>query len=132
MHDVGARLDTFPKRDRLARLTRVATLLHQHAPRGLTALELAHRIDVSVRTVYRDLRAIEQELGFPVWQEEGRWLIGKGDFLPPLKLTPLEAVTLFLSARLVARYADRKDPYIVGAFRKLADALPSSVANHVA
>jgi len=41
-------------------------------------------------------------------------------------------VTLFLSARLVARYADRKDPYIVGAFRKLADALPPSVANHVA
>ena len=28
---------------------------------------------MSRRTVYRDLRAIEQEIEVPVWSENGRW-----------------------------------------------------------
>ena len=34
----------FSKRDRAARLTRVATLLYQHRPYGLTVREIARRI----------------------------------------------------------------------------------------
>ena len=53
------------KRDRLARLTRVVALLRAH-PDGMTTQEIARRVDVSVRTVYRDLNAIEGELGIAV------------------------------------------------------------------
>ncbi len=121
----------FAKRDRAARLTRVATLLYQHRPYGLTAKDIARRIDVTVRTAYRDLHAIETELGIPVWEDKGRWVAEQGAFLPPLKLTLLEAVTLFLSARLMARHADKKDPHVLSAFGKLASVLPAPVAAHV-
>ena len=80
--------DSVGKRDRLARLTRVVALLRAH-PDGMT-----HRGDrrresaMSVRTVYRDLNAIEGEIGMPVWSEGGRWGIDATKaFLPPLKLT---------------------------------------------
>ena len=123
--------ERFTKRDRAARLTRVATLLYQHRPYGLTAREIARRIDVNVRTAYRDLRAIETELGVPVWEENGRWVTEQSAFLPPLKLTLLEALTLFLSSRLMARHADKKDPHLQSAFGKLASVLPAPVAAHL-
>src|SRR6266851_1500192 len=123
--------DRFLKRDRAARLTRVATLLYQYRPRGLTAQEIARRVNVNVRTAYRDLHAIEAELGVAVCEEAGRWVCEQNDFLPPLKLTLLEAVTLFLSARLMARYADKKDPHMFSAFGKLASVLPAPLAAHV-
>jgi predicted DNA-binding transcriptional regulator YafY len=123
--------DRFLKRDRAARLTRVATLLYQYRPRGLTAQEIASRVNVNVRTAYRDLHAVEAELGVAVWEEAGRWVCEQNDFLPPLKLTLLEAVTLFLSARLMARYADKKDPHMFSAFGKLASVLPAPLAAHV-
>src|SRR5438128_4911152 len=43
----------------------------------------------------------------------------------------LDAVTLFLSARLMARFADKKDPHVVSAFSKLARVLPTPLAAHV-
>ena len=123
--------ERYTKRDRAARLTRVWTLLYQHRPYGITAQEIARRVNVNVRTAYRDIRAIEDEFGIAVSENGGRWLCEQGDFLPPLKLSLLEAVTLFLSARLMARFADRKDPHVVSAFSKLASVLPAPLAAHV-
>jgi proteasome accessory factor B len=84
-----------------------------------------------VRTAYRDLRALESELGIPIWENRGRFGTEQSAFLPPLKLSLLEAVTLFLSARLMARYADRKDKHVLSAFGKLASVLPAPIARHV-
>ena len=56
------------KRDRLARLTRLITVLRAH-PDGVRVGELARRVDMSVRTVYRDLDAIDRELQVGVWSE---------------------------------------------------------------
>ncbi len=123
--------ERFTKRDRAARLTRVWTLLYQHRPHGITAQEIARRVNVNVRTAYRDIRAIEDEFGIAVSDIDGRWLCEQGDFLPPLKLSLLEAVTLFLSARLMARFADKKEPHVVSAFGKLASVLPAPLAAHV-
>ena len=58
------------KRDRLARMTRILALLNAH-PDGMKPAEIARRVDSSVRTVYRDLRSIEGELGMPLWSEGG-------------------------------------------------------------
>src|SRR4029079_15174366 len=60
------------KRDRLARMPRIPALLNAH-PDGMRPAEIAHRVDSSVRTVYRDLRSIEGELGMPLWSDAGRW-----------------------------------------------------------
>jgi predicted DNA-binding transcriptional regulator YafY len=120
----------FVKRDRTARLIGVAYLLFQH-PHELTPNEIAERIGMNVRTVYRDLRALQDEVGVAVWQEGRRYGAEATSFLPPLKLTLHEAVTLFLSARLMARYADKRDQHVISAFNKLASILPPPLAQHV-
>lgn len=120
----------FVKRDRTARLLRVEHLLSQH-PNGLSAKELAGRLGVTIRTVYRDLRALEDELGFPVWEDSGKFGAEPGAFLPPMNLTLPEAVTLYLSARLMARYSDRRDDNVIRAFGSLAGVLPAPIAQHI-
>ncbi len=118
------------KRDRTARLLRVAQTLYQY-PQGLSPRRLAELCAVSTRTVYRDLKALQEELGYPIWQENSRYGLEEGVFLPPLKLTLLEAMTLFLAARLVSRYSDERDPNVESAFGKLAAVLPKAVAQHL-
>jgi proteasome accessory factor B len=119
------------KRDRLARLTRVVSLLRAH-PDGMAIKDIAKRIDVSVRTVYRDLNAIEGEIGIAVWSDDRRWGLAADEFLPPLKLTLDEAMAVVLSARLMVRYADKYDPDLASAFEKLGQVLPAALAEHVA
>ena len=63
---------TFGKRDRLARMLRVVAVLRGH-PDGIRPAEIARRTGVATRTVYRDLRALEEEVGVAVWSEDGRW-----------------------------------------------------------
>ena len=118
------------KRDRLARMTRILALLNAH-PDGMRPSEMARRVDSSVRTVYRDLRSIEGELGMPLWSEGGRWGVDADAFLPPLKLTRSEAMAVVLSARLMVRYADKYDPDLASAFEKLAGVLPAALREHV-
>jgi len=118
------------KRDRLARLVRVVSVLRAH-PDGIRPAEIARRIDVSPRTVYRDLKAIDQEIGVAVWSEDGRWGVVGDEFLPPLKLTLTEAMAVVLSARLMVRYADKYDADLAAAFEKLQDVLPRPLAEHV-
>ena len=118
------------KRDRLARMTRILALLNAH-PDGMKPAEIGRRVDSSVRTVYRDLRSIEGELGMPLWSEGGRWGVEADAFLPPLKLTRSEAMAVELSARLMVRYADTYAPDLASAFEKLAAVLPPALREHV-
>jgi predicted DNA-binding transcriptional regulator YafY len=119
------------KRDRLARMMRVVTLLQAH-PDGMAIEEIARRIDMSRRTVYRDLKAIEGEIGIPLWSEDGRWGVAAEGFLPSLKFTLDEAMAVVLSARLMVRYADKYDPDLASAFEKLGEVLPAALGEHVA
>lgn len=119
------------KRDRLARMTRLVSILQAH-PEGIRTADVAERVGMSVRTVYRDLRAIDEEIGVPVWADGGRWGIDQEKaFLPPLKLTQGEAMAVVLSARLMVRYADKYDPDLAAAFEKLEQGLPPALAEHV-
>jgi proteasome accessory factor B len=83
--------------------------------------------------VYRDIRALEEELEMPIFQAgRGRYGIEKKSFLPPLPLSLPEAIVLFLATRLIARWSDEYDQAVVSAFTKLADLLPQPIARHVA
>jgi predicted DNA-binding transcriptional regulator YafY len=130
--DDGDWLEREPaKRDRTARLMRVAGLLAAH-PDGMRPKDIAERLGMSVRNVYRDLKALEGEVGLPTWSEDGRWGVLDTAFLPPLKLTLSEAMAVFLGARLMVRYADKYDPDLGSAFEKLAGTLPEALREHVA
>lgn len=57
------------EKPRLARLTAILTQLQ--SKRMVTAGELAERHDVSIRTIYRDVRTLEKS-GIPILTEEGK------------------------------------------------------------
>ena len=118
------------KRDRLARMLRVVTVLRGH-PDGIRPSEIARRVNVATRTVYRDLRALEEEVGVAVWSEGGLWGVVGEEFLPALKLTLDEAMAVVLSARLMVRDVDKYDPDLAAAFEKLEEVLPRPLAEHV-
>ncbi len=118
------------KRDRLARFYRVATYLEAHEE-GVTPDQIAAFVGMSRRNAYRDLKALESELGVPLWSDEGRWGVADRAFLPAFRLTQAEAMSVFLAARLVAKYADAYDPELAAAFQKLAGGLPPVLAAHV-
>ncbi len=119
------------KRDRLARLLSVLRVLHAHGEAGVAPGEIARRTGMSRRTVYRDLRALEDEMQVPLWSGDGRWGVQPGAFLPSLSLTLQEAMAVFLAARLMTRYTDRFDPSLASAFSKLEEGLPESMHRHV-
>ena len=122
------------KRDRLARLLAVASILYAKGSteQGVPVTEIARLTGMNVRTVYRDLRALEDELSVPIFQAgRGRYGIEKKFFLPPLHLSVPEAIVLFLAARLIARWSDEADQVVISTFTKIASELPQPIARHV-
>ena len=84
---------------RLARLAAIVTQLQ--SKRLLTAREIAERYQVSIRTVYRDIRTLEQS-GVPIQTEEGRgYSIMEGYHLPPVMFTEEEALALVTAEQLI-------------------------------
>lgn len=120
----------FGKWDRAARYLKIAMILKDY-PDGISAQALADRIGVSKRTVYRDVLAMDEQAGLPIWNDEGKFGLDKGAFLQPLALTLHEATTLFLAARMLAKASDEHDTELIGAFVKLASILPPVLAEHI-
>jgi len=89
---------------RLSRL--IAILTQLQTKRLLTAPELANRFSVSVRTIYRDIRALEQS-GVPVVTGEGKgYTLMEGYRVPPVMFTENEANALVLAEQLVLKNKD--------------------------
>jgi proteasome accessory factor B len=82
---------------RISRLLKVLTLIHSRAP--ATVDNIAEACGVAKRTVFRDLRELEGA-GVPIHfdKEAGRYRILGGFFLPPVNLTPEEALALIAVA----------------------------------
>ena len=69
---------------------------------GVTAQELATRFGVTLRTIYRDLEAL-QDAGMPIRADRGRgggYALDKTYQLPPVNFTAREAALLVVLARL--------------------------------
>lgn len=85
-----------PAVNRTDRLYALVEELRARAPRLLRASELAHRFEVSTRTIERDLLAL-QEAGVPIWAQPGPgggYGLNVDTTLPPLNLTPSEAAAI--------------------------------------
>jgi predicted DNA-binding transcriptional regulator YafY len=83
-----------------------AILVHLQSKRKVTAQELADRFDLSLRTVYRDVKALE-ESGIPIIGESGiGYSIMEGYRLPPVMFTQEEASSLLLGSKLVHQFTD--------------------------
>lgn len=89
--------------NRLDRLT--AILIHLQSKRVVRAQELADRFQISLRTVYRDVRSLE-EAGVPIGAEAGIGYFLDGYQLPPVMFSNAEASALVFGAKLMAKMAD--------------------------
>ena len=95
---------------RTERLHALSEMLRRNGTRGCSADRLAREFDVSVRTVKRDLAALESS-GAPLWSRPGPgggYGMAVGASLPPVSLSPAQAVALLaaVSAASDAPYAD--------------------------
>ena len=83
-----------------------AILTHLQSKRLVTAQEIADRFNISLRTVYRDVKALD-ESGVPVIGEAGTgYTIMEGYRLPPVMFSREEASALLLGSKLAERFAD--------------------------
>lgn len=89
---------------RLSRLTAILTQLQ--TKRLLTATSLADRFNVSIRTIYRDIRALEHA-GVPISMEEGKgYTLMEGYRVPPVMFTEAQANALITAEQLVLKNKD--------------------------
>lgn len=89
---------------RLSRLT--AILTHLQTKRLITATALAGRFNVSIRTIYRDVRALERA-GVPILTEDGKgYTLMEGYRIPPVMFTESQANALVLAEQLVLKNKD--------------------------
>lgn len=90
--------------NRVDRLLGILTTLQSR--RYVTAEKLSVKFGISIRTVYRDIRALD-EIGIPVSFENAKgYFIVEGYFLPPVSFSTDEANALVLLASLADRFGD--------------------------
>jgi len=114
--------------NRTDRLYGIVEELRAAAPMRRSARQLAARYEVSVRTIERDISALQQ-VGVPIYADTGRrggYAIDPARTLPPLNFTPAEAVAVSLALRQAtgspfARAAG-------SALRKIMAAMPAQEA----
>lgn len=83
-----------------------AILIHLQSKRIVKASEIAERFEISLRTVYRDIRALE-ESGVPIGAEAGVGYFLMDNYkLPPVMFTKEEASALLFGEKLVEKMSD--------------------------
>jgi predicted DNA-binding transcriptional regulator YafY len=99
------------------------------------AADLARMLDVSVRTLHRYFEQLD-EMGVPVYAERGPYggfSLVRGYKMPPLVLTPEEAVASFLGLSLVEEmWGKLYRSAALGALAKLENLLPDDQRQEVA
>ena len=89
------------------RLDRISAILVGLQSRSVVrAADLAERFGVSVRTIYRDVRTLEQA-GVPVCGDAGvGYSLVDGYRLPPLMFTPEEALAFLTAEKFIEKMTD--------------------------
>lgn len=114
--------------NRTDRLYALVEELRVVAPRPRSGRWLADRFEVSVRTVERDISALQQA-GTPIWAEPGRtggYCLDPLRTLPPVNFTPSEAVAMAVALEGMAGTPFQQAAHT--ALRKLVAAMQSTDA----
>ena len=109
---------------RADRLFQIIQLLQTH--RLMTADQLAQQLEVSVRTIYRDIQDLSLS-GVPVIAQTGSgYRLDRHYHLPPITFSEAELEALVLGARMVQAWSDRE---LAGeatrALQRIAQVLPA-------
>jgi predicted DNA-binding transcriptional regulator YafY len=116
--------------NRIDRLTTI--LIHLQTKRVVKAEEIADRFEMSLRTVYRDVKAL-MEAGVPIGSEAGKgYFIVDGYHLPPVMFTQDEASAMMMAGKLVERMTDQSVQVAFnGALLKIKSVLNEAEKDHL-
>lgn len=93
------------EKPRISRLTSIITQLQ--SKRIVTAKYLSEKHNVSVRTIYRDIRTLEKS-GVPIITEEGKgYSLMEGYQLPPVMFSKNEANALITAEQIILKNKDK-------------------------
>lgn len=89
----------------MERITRLASILIQLQTKPVVkAQEIADQHQISLRTVYRDIRVLE-EAGIPIYSEAGvGYSLVNGYKLPPISFTQEEATAFVTAEKIIAQH----------------------------
>ncbi|WAC41424.1 helix-turn-helix transcriptional regulator [Pedobacter sp. SL55] len=91
--------------NRIDRLFGILILLQ--SKKHVSAESIASRFEISVRTVYRDVKALSEQ-GIPLSFEPNKgYFIVQGYFLPPVSFNTDEASALLMMERFIEGFADK-------------------------
>jgi len=91
--------------NRTDRLYALVEELRRVRPRGRSARFLAELFEVDIRTIRRDIGALQQA-GVPIYAETGRrggYVLDRAYTLPPLNISPREAIATAVALTALAR-----------------------------
>ena len=84
-----------------------AMLIQLQSKKVVRAQDVADRFGVSLRTVYRDIRSLE-EAGVPLYGEAGTgYSLVDGYRLPPVMFTTEEAMAFITASKLMEKFSDK-------------------------
>jgi len=90
--------------NRIDRVTSI--LIHLQSKKIVKAQEIADRFEISLRTVYRDIKTLD-EAGIPIVGEAGiGYSIMDGYRLPPIQFTQEEATSFLMAEKVIEQYID--------------------------
>ena len=123
-----ARPDEYMRADRL-----IAILMHLQAHGRTSGRELAESLEVSERTIHRDMEALSAA-GVPVYAERGSgggWVLSEGYRTNLTGMKQQEALSLLLShSGFIARELGREEDFD-SAILKLLASMPAAVQNQI-
>lgn len=107
--------------------------MHLQAKPVVTAAALAEKYEVSLRTIYRDIRSLMQA-GIPIYGEAGNgYSLVEGYKMPPLQFSREEALSFVAAEKLVEKYTDRNlAHHFTTAMLKMKAILRGNEKEHVA
>lgn len=116
---------------RSERLLDLIQILRRHR-RPVSGLVLAGELDVSIRTLYRDIATLQGQ-GAPIEGEPGvGYVLKPGFMLPPLMFTDEEIEAIVLGSRWVAKQPDaRLSTAATDALAKIAAVLPDDLRDEL-
>ena len=105
----------------------IAILIQLQSKKIVRAQDLADRFNVSLRTIYRDVRTLEAS-GVPIYSEAGiGYSLMDGYRLPPIMFTREEASSFIAAEKLMQKFTDAAlDKHYKSAMYKLKAVLKNS------
>jgi CRISPR-associated endonuclease/helicase Cas3 len=105
----------------MTKAERLREMERLYCERGFTDSEMSEFLDVDRTTIYRDRKALSDQLGIEIEKDhEGRYRIDRSQYLSTIRVNLQEALSLYLAARCASQQTKAGQRAAAGSLGKLA------------